>query len=538
MVRPTVIAVVRDIKSMLGLKDNIYTQYDPKDDIKKRINELGELLGENNSIKEWVKVETEEVSEPDYELLTIPSMPDYKPIYKDVEVGSKVAPIYHHRKLNIKFTYLTMSKSGANAIINNIRAMTSNDGYSMKHDLEYHYTVGGFVTDLVSEINTLKNKRLENKFTLEEYIGKTFDDRVDLAYTFDADLNKAEVVIRETQLEVIGYIEDSTYDITTQYDEEYGQWTIDFTYTISYEKPVSLLVKYPIVVYNSLINGWFRRMNPKYKFRANGYRTGRIASAFEAVNKPELLRSRANGNYICIPDLDKPELPKQMDIYSRLLCILCIVDETDRTLLFNIRDIPNIEFREEVITFITKSEKESIGKMFQSLFYFELFENESKCYDKEITIDKDGNLRSTKPLDMTKTYRVTISALSNLISLDLKARNRINDYIFEESNNLVDGSVSFGGIMEIYLRLFNWVTNLEDDNTAMKYRKEWVHFGDKVLQNIRSGSGIDSYKVNSGYNHNPNAIWGSINSMWDNPKTKAVGQVIVMNSMFKEKNKN
>lgn len=467
VVRNVVIGVTRDIQKLIGVSDEIYTQFDPKDNIQKQHNQTGELQSRNNQLQESIEVTFEEESEPEMELVTNTVMPDSKPIFQDDEIEAKFTPIYQMRKLNIQFKYKTMSKSQVYAVANRLRVMTANDAHTTKHDLEYYYNIGMFPTNFLVEVNTLKNNLKENKEELEDYIGDTFDDRVDLSYTHDADLNKAVISIREAQLEVNGYIEDEVYNINPEHDEEYNNYTLEFNYTISYEKPISLLMSYNLLVYNQLIDPIFRDFIPKYKKNTNAVRTGRIAAVHEITEKKNLLEPLHNRAYFNIPNIDEPRLPDPIDVIDRMFCVLCIIDIDNPRFLFNLRDIPGIRFKKEIYNFLI-NEGKYVGEFKQSVFLLELYQNSERAYKYKLFIDNSGNVMADKDLDIRRTYRVMFNVISDLTRIDPRAKNRIANMLDNvENSRIKDVTVNHRSFVDFYLRLYDVIN--EKDTEGGKY---------------------------------------------------------------------
>lgn len=451
-----VIGVANDIKRILAIPDDAYLQLDPRDNIKRRLNQLGEMKGDNNTKMEWCYIEASEESEPDNELIITPSRPDMKPIYLDPEIDAKITPIYHTRKVNIEFKYYTLSKSDAFSKVNYIKSMTSNDSHTWLHDLEYYYNLGHFTFELMAEIYNLKNKRLDTALRFEEYLGKYFDDRLDLTLTDDGNLSKSNLIIKEAQLEVVGYIESDTYNIEAEYEDDKDQWSVSLTYTFSYDKPICLIVTYPLLVFNTLIDNKFRRVKRIHTKRPNTRRPGRIEPVHQIVTRDDILKPRLRDDFLMIPEVDKPILPLTTDLVTRMFCVLNCVDENDNTLLFNIKDIAHIKFKDNVLNYILKYEREYIGDLLHSMFYFELFSNNEKAYGYKILLDKDGTLRTNKPMDLKNTYRVMFNVVNNLSSLDHLASKRLKKYLAEEGLDLFTDERSKDGLATIYFSIFNY----------------------------------------------------------------------------------
>lgn len=444
--RPILITAVDDIKGLLGISKDVYTFFDNKDNLYKRKTKDGGIIGDNSDRGATINVEFEEVSEDGNELSLIPTRPDHQPIYIDKDIGSSFQPIYHRRKVTIRFKYSNKSRSKVFSIANKLKIYTSSDAMYCLHDFEYYYTIPNFLNKLLLEINNKKNIRLEDgyKLTIEEYIDQTFDDRIDFANTMDADITKSSLVIREKQLDIEGYIEGDLQSIKPEYDDQGAVWYIEFDYSFMYEKPVTLLVKYPILVYNTIIHPFFRTMiyeKPKKDDRS--IRTGRAQAMYDATKNEQdyddRLAIKSPGYYIPIPEYDTTILPKPLNCYARLTVVLTIMDEDDRTLLFNIDSIPSIKFKNTYRDFLLYSERNFIGDEFKSIFHIELWKNDRRDYQNKIILEEDGTLRSTYELDFKYTYRVSFNLVTDLSLLTQDAKRRLKSYVETQwSNNSID----------------------------------------------------------------------------------------------------
>lgn len=437
--RNIIITAVNDIKGLLGIGSDVYTFFDNKDNLFKRKTRDGGIIGDNSDRGSYIKIEHDENSEDGNELSLIPARPDFLPIYKDEDIGSSFQPIHHSRRINMHVKYACKSRSKIFSIANKLKLYTSSDAMYCLHDFEYHYSIPNFLNKLLLEINNKKNLRLPDgdKLTIEQYIDQTFDDRVDFANTLDGDITKSNLTIREKQLDIEGWVEGDLQSIKPEYDESGSVWYVEFDYTFTYEKPVTLLVKYPILVYNTIIHPFFRTTiyeKPKKDKRA--IRTGR-AQAMHDVTDTEQdpddpLAIKHPGYYLPIPEYDTTMLPKPLNFYSRMTVILTVMDDEDKTLLFNLDEIPSIKLRDVYKDFIINSEREYIGDEFKSLFHFELWKNNKRDYQNKIKLDQHGVLRSTYELDYRYTYRVSINIITDLSMLTLDAKNRLKKFLEEQ----------------------------------------------------------------------------------------------------------
>lgn len=431
--RPVLVTMVRNINTLLGIKRNIYVRFDNKESVIKSKTKLGNIRGNNTIKQERIDIEYEEISEPGNELSLLIPRNDFKPIYRDKDIDAMFRPMFHGRKMNITYKYSSKSKSTVYAYINRLRTYTSTHEMYNYHNLEFHYTIPNNVIELLDTIRQMKNEVDKTEYTLSEYLGLTMDNRADIANTLDGDPNKCELIIRERQSEVIGFIEDNLHDIQPEYDDSTGYWSITFQYTAEYEKPVGLILHYPITIYNQVIPKKFRDFiqvdQRDLKHSYNTWRRIEPSILKKSLMGHDKYHIDKNIGYLRIPIYDTKALTPLSDIYRRIFVVSIIVDKEDPTFLFNIDDIPGINFKPSIIRFFKDSEFPYIGQLHASLFYANIYRDGKVQEDMKVIMEHNGDLRTTKPMDIRETYNLSFNILIDLRFLVPESYHRIINYL-------------------------------------------------------------------------------------------------------------
>ena len=434
--RPIQIIVANDIKKLLGLGRDIYIAFDPTDErIAKIKNQLGDIDHDNTTFEEYILLETEETTEEGTELYMTTVKPDTYPIYQDIEIDSYIQAINQRRQLDFTFTYRNKSKSLVHSLANKLKLMTGDDGMYYRHELEYGYNIPPFVIKLLSHFNDLKNKRKrpDRQLSFSDYLARTFDTRLDLGGNLGKTIDNYTLYIREAQVNLEGYISDSVHDIKPEFDDNLNHWGITFRYRITFDKPVGLLLNYNMMVWNTPIAKEFRDFQhiENTSNRAIHRRSLRGVN-LTTIGHP-IWHTRPRKDYLTIPVEDN-RLPNLITprYLTRMFSVLTMVDSNDPTLLFNIDEIPNYRFKKSVYDMLLKSEYKWVGIPCCSVIFISLICGEVEQYENRIIMDAEGNLRTTKPMDVTKTYRVMFSLLNDLDMLNPGSTRRINRFIDDE----------------------------------------------------------------------------------------------------------
>jgi len=435
VVRQVYITVIEDIKEMLGSKHDIFTTYDEEDLLNRQKDKIGQVRDKTTVAQESIMATLEEAPEDNLGVYRHTIKPTYRPIYVDNSINNKIIPIYQRTKATISFKYSSKSKSKINALVSKLHLMSVNEEYYKTHELEYSYTINDFIIRLMKNVNDLKNNYDIPALELEEYINNTFDKRVDIVNAINGDINKSTLVVREKQVGVIGYIADDTYDI--QKDKEDDNYSVTFAYEWYYEKPVALELNYNILVYNQLLDSVFLNFSKENNLREELEHVNSdpyvVFNNLSMSNRQTLKTHYKDNEYIPIPPIDTVKLPPVTSFMKRVVSLLVIVDKDDKKKLFNLRTNKSFNLKDGVIDMLVGSEREYIGELSKSLYYFGLYEDGKPKKDNIILLDVDGNLRTTYDMDITKTYRVDFSMVTDVSYLSPENKNRILNSLKEQS---------------------------------------------------------------------------------------------------------
>jgi len=386
-------------------------------------NRLGDLESNSNLRDEYVKATYTEVSTENEELSLELINPDYKKILKDNNMYIDLTPVYHKRTATISITYISKSKSKINQIVNKLRVMPTTTSQLSYNDIEYYYNLPNYITLLLSHMVYLRNQRFpeDEQITLEEYVNENFT-RGDYAINLSAQYLNSNFVIREHQVNVVGLIDNDLHNIEAEYIDESSSWGVTIDYKFNYERPVFIDATYPMLCYNQLLDKRFRLVNKTKEVieveRAKGYQA--LVDANKAYE--DVLKYMSwNGSYFHYPKEDIEVLPKPTINAKRILTVMTVIDPNEPNTIMSLKEIPGIQFTDDILK-VLALESDYISEPYESIFYFELYNNKSKLYNKlyiEKVYDDDDNvidylLKSVEPIPINYVIRVSVSIVYNM----------------------------------------------------------------------------------------------------------------------------
>lgn len=445
ILRPIIIQILQDISREIGCSKDPYLYIDENSGIRKTKNRDKSSMETNSHdpinkfssrYKEILKVTdfTDQVK-PGYE--TDPNVlnPSTKPLLQDNEIHFFVRPVLQYRKIELNIEYSTTDKIYLNAILEKLKMLPVFNEGQFLHHIEYSYSLPKSIKNLLGHIYIRKSKEWtdEEMMMFKDYIYSLADDRLTKYVVQNEDFNSLDIGFTEKQMECLGYITEDINSIKPEEtDEGYG---FSFSYTFNYQMPIAYDLFYPLLVYNRPLN--------KKIFRKDKEKNGRsynlnYTSDFHGLRKlfqhpipSEYMRHRHS--YAKFPSCDE-ELPNNYPTsYVRLLTQLLIVDPKDPMNVLHLDDLQKeIKFKPYVYDFI-KHEHRYVVRQNSSYLYFCIYEN-NKLLENHLTLDQEGNFKTTFDMDMRKTYRLCLFILKDLDVIEFKHRTRILKYL---KDNLV-----------------------------------------------------------------------------------------------------
>lgn len=433
--RPVSIGILNDIKEIL------YVNKDIRSKLSNQIDEFitneqwnPKQLDSKSPKLEDIKFSVTEDINTDNLITTSVNYNDYKPVLYDTDVNAYIRPIYVESFIKFDIKFRSKSKTNINNFINMLKLSIAENETIILHDVEYMFYLPPELLELFLDINILKNNVLTDKINYEDYLINFTDGRMSMVGGLDGNTKNLNVVIKEKQLDVVGYFEDNIIDVKSEYNSSESVWEADFNYTLTYNKPIALNVSYPPMVYNQMLP---KKYIVKHDLKLGKNDQHRNKTFIGEANEPfnNGLRLEASMDklvnkveFINIPNFDyyKPSRPQpyMMSVFS----VMVNIRPDDKRSLFNLNRIPEYKLNDIFMQYIVSEEWKHITKKYDSIFYLELIEESNAMADGSLTIDQDLNISSVIDLDLTKTYRVVFNILTDLSVASRSAIGRLNRY--------------------------------------------------------------------------------------------------------------
>lgn len=426
--------ITNDVRRMIGIEkdqDIVITYNEEPKSLIRKSRGLNGVHSNNTSPTFRINVESSELSEEDLAMVSAPHSKNTYPIFRDAEIGVSIYPLKQSRKRVYTMTIFHKSKQFLTALKDKLTLLPMQYTQVRYHKLEYFFAIPENVLYMLDSFRVLKNKELydyEEKLELIPYLNKYGQKGLDAILSNKMYPYKSEVVYRESVSNVIGRITSELYELTVDKEEDY--FTISLDYEIWYEKPIMLIIEYPLMIFNNHIHqAYSKTYSHPYRYVPKYGKSGKLwkggYNIFNNLNKIHL----DSRNYIIHPRYDEKINIQKYNGYLTLCQILLQVDNNYD--ICNVFNLPCITFKKSFRDYI-KTFTNINTKLYNGLFLFELYRNGKRVTDINLTLDEEGNLKSDLPLRKRFTFHLVISILTDFTYLientkkDLLSYFRIN----------------------------------------------------------------------------------------------------------------
>lgn len=442
-------SIINDIRRILCLeKDNCYITFNEEGSSNKLKSKGFNGVHTDTTVGVFeIHVESEENPQEDLALVRAPEARNGYNVFQDPEILVYFYPLKQYRTRTFNITFKHKSKAFINTLKDKLTLMPIQYKTGKIHKLEYYYVIPKPLIYMIDTFRKLKNNISEEKLNLLQYITKYSMAGLSFNQTNPPYTYKTDVISKESSNNVIGRITNNLYEIKKSKNDSY--YTLELEYEIYYEKPLMIIVEYPLMIFNQPIDQRYSKCfalpvdyTPRYGKWAKTWN-----HIYEFTNNMDNIVLN-NKNFLVIPSVDRPLGIIEEHGYKTISQILLKVD--DNYDICNLFKIPGVTFKESFIEFIKKN-TDTITTLYKNIFNVSLYKNGKKDYENKLFMDEEGNIFSTFPLNKKYTYHLVIKGLTDLTLLYQDDKEKILKYFdnmyykdLEKDNKEIDNRVPYG----------------------------------------------------------------------------------------------
>lgn len=503
--RPVVVSIARELSEAIRLQDNISILYPGAEE---RAPLYNSTVNKNNKdISKFphtnqISIEVEEEVEEDNVLNRAVLRNENIPIFRDDVLRIMVRPVYVHTTTTLNFTSRFTDKSAAQRWLAEMRNKVSLGRIMINHKATYSYAIPPEFTIILKELHRLRENQGGYNQDFDEYFNQYKDIRVTTVTNLGGKIERYHAA--ETQQRILGRFEFGASPEEGSKSEA-DTWTISFSYKVEYDRPTACVLDYPLMVHNQLLSTKYRpdrTDSPPRKLEDKNQSFSLSLYYFNKFESEEEYKTISRKDGLSVPDFDEfiPLYITQSTI--RIVTYLIQLTLEDRHGLFNLKELPAINLKKELHTFLLK-EGNHVTIPTDSVFNIQLFENDANITYKSFNVVENHELVSLFGLDIRKTYHVRLGIYTDWSLLTKDALDRLRQevevvrillgYIYPYLKDIEIATVNKGKViplseMERIIKLMN----REDDNLAKYFRTVETLFVDALRYPTNDKATIDN----------------------------------------------
>ena len=414
VIRPTVLSVVEKVKKVTGLS-KVKTLFTGDPDNTPQIG--NSLNGKESDVsftnEEYLQLEVR-TQYMDGDMLTNTVFARGNiPIFKDPELGVVISPVYGQTQVTISVKYKAQSRNSAERWLSEVKRRTAQGFKELLHESEYHYLIPKEMLVILDQIHQRREAVAGYGEDLGTYLNKYWHPKVTWLAN-QSGMRKAPGV-RERQHDILGYFD---FESVPELEKgETGNWIRQFDYIVQFDRPHSVVMQYPLVVHNQLLEARYFDANQNFNLNLEMYLSTAFNQGLDVIANRHRLPALSTIMGYSVPAFDE-WLPSSVPMgTSTMARILLAVDADNPRYLCNIEELGEFALIDEVVTYL-KDRAAFATKVKSSPVFFSLYQDDTRMSDSVLEMDDQGNLFTTIDLSLRRVYHLRVGVYNDLSLLN------------------------------------------------------------------------------------------------------------------------
>jgi hypothetical protein len=429
-VRPVVMDITRQLFEWTGLPKDTTILYPGEGG---KVAQPGSTQGKEDEINKFntttrFQIEVEEMNTESSSLSTAVYQPENTPVFQDLSLGISMRPVYSPMEMEFTFRYRSKDKNEAERWRNDIRTRMSLLRSERLHDISYSYMPSRAYWVLLKEIYRLRENQGGYGDTFEQYCASHRSNKFSELVTQGGIKAPAEGRwgVAETQGRVIGWFDFEGVPEKGELDNDSSAWVIQFTYKIIYSKPVSVVMEYPLMVHNQMLDSKYRPTKRSYKEEDNQQSrslSGVLLGSFE--QNRTLQNNRPYG--ICIPSIDEFIATQVVPDTCRVFTALTTIDALAPRRLLDLSDLGQYQMQADLLAFLLV-ERQWITDPLKSCMSLVVYRNTTMLHRSKYFLDTDYMVTLVDEPNVRDELRVRLAIQKDLTTIGAPGIERMRTH--------------------------------------------------------------------------------------------------------------
>lgn len=423
--RPVTMEIIRQVASHVGLPANTPIRYGggtgtlplPGSTLDDRGAD-NRLPGDNN-----ITIEANEEYVEENALSVGVLRPEHIVVFSDNALNVYLKPVYQRIKTEVNVKYSASDRTSANAWLQTMKRRMSQEFDEVVHRVNYHYPIPLPFIVILCEIHRLRELTAGYEEELGQWLRNCFSPK--FTTITDQAGNNPLMVIRETQVAIQGWYDFNANPPKPEKDNESGPWSVSFTYTFHYDRPESMVMQYPLMIHNSVLDSRFRSdVKPAELDDVLSNPSLSLAALRDYTYEARMARA-----WMAYPGIPIPYFDDWMPKYEtpgtqQLLRIMLQVDPDQPTDILNLGLLPGYSITPKALPYM-RLYPGSLALPYESVFNISLHRKDAFMDCNSVVVTNDLDVRYSSPLNLREPYHLVVSLLYDINQLSIAARRRL-----------------------------------------------------------------------------------------------------------------
>lgn len=371
-------------------------------------------------------IEMEEEYDVDRILTTAIDMPENLVVFNDPALGIYMKPAYSHQQVTLNFKYRATDKTAAHKWRDDIRARIARNRDVFLHTATYSYDIPDEFLYILKYLHSLRENQAPYGDTYEEYFKKLIDSRATVKTNLAGRWETWS--IPETQQQIQGWFDFEGAPEKGSKEGELEAWTIGFTYRFAFDKPIEMVMEYPLMVHNQVVDKRYRQTSKPYQPEQIRQAYSNSRSAFHVFEKGGVLERVCKLEGETIPAIDEWLPHDVLPGTLRAFTALSRITPDDLRTLGDMNQLGNhFAIQPDVLKYL-KDEWQYVNKTDRSVLQLSLYRSHYLQPNDSVRLTPDGIVRATEDLDLREQYHIRLGVVKDIASLSKDVRDRFRNH--------------------------------------------------------------------------------------------------------------
>lgn len=325
-------------------------------------NSDGDIIQEGTQLERWknadnvrnadssdrltIKVEKEVLEDMGLTYPTKKYIGWNRPIFVDKGLNIYLTPVYAPTRMTINFSFDFSNEGTAKKWVREAIRRFAEGRQDQTHRIKYSYLIPNEYTYMLHQFYLLRENVDGYNDLFEDWLTACLDGRVTAITNIIGNVNTAHLNVPEVQQNVHGFFEGPFEENKVQKENDASRYRIEFDYIIFYEDVTDLVLEYPVMIHNQVLQEGVLRDNPMKQIRytdpAKGSLPNQWMNNFVFFNEFRVIKSFLDAvpGYN-IPSFDNFEFADTEinSYFEHYFSILIEVDPDNRKYAFSLEEL-------------------------------------------------------------------------------------------------------------------------------------------------------------------------------------------------------